>query len=469
VDERLRIRDNRAAEASCVNVRRGIGAAAAATLAALAPAGVARGDGAFPAGQAVLLPADRPQEILLVTNFGFVITEDGGQTWTWTCEQDANTFGVLYQLGPAPRRRLFGVANDGAIHSDDVTCSWQVGGGLLAGQLVTDVFPDPTSADRVLAIGNAGGVASVFESADGGTTFGATLYQASGGDEVNGAEIARSDPRVVYLALMSPDRGPKLARTSDGGASWIVSDLTADLGLGRLRIIAVDPDDPDTVLLRFSSADGGESIAVTRDGGATAAKPLSILHYFTSFARMPGGALILSGMSFVNQRIVPVLFVSRDGGASFQQHDAVPAVLALGQRDGVLYAATDNFTDGYALGASTDEGATWQPVVRFDQVASVRPCVRASAPCQASCQALAGVGLGSPGKIWEPEVCTGSGGSAGGGAAGTNGGAGGAGGGGSSGCGCAAAPAWPGAANGRAALIAAAMLMLGIARRRERE
>jgi MYXO-CTERM domain-containing protein len=444
-----------------VNVRRGIGATALATLAALVPVGAARADGAFPAGQAVLVPADQPQEITLVTNFGFIISEDGGQTWSWTCEQDDNAFGVLYQRGPAPRRRLFGVANGHAIYSDDTTCSWQIGGGLLAAQSVTDVFPDPTNAERVLAIGAAGGVTSVFESGDGGATFGAMLYQASGGDEVNGAEIARSDPRIIYLALMTPERVPKLARTSDGGASWTVSDLGADLGAGRVRIIAVDPNDADTVLLRWLSPAGGEAIGVTRDGGATASKPLSILHYFTSFARMPGGALILSGMASVNQRIIPVLFSSHDGGATFQQHDVVPGVLALGQRDGVLYAATDNFTDGYALGASSDEGATWQPVVRFDQIASIRTCLRANAQCQASCRALAGVGLGSPGKIWEETVCTGSAGSGGaGGAGGARAGPG------SSGCGCAVAPAWPGAAFGLAVLIVA---LFAVALRRERE
>ena len=76
---------------------------------ALAVAGVvmgiaaaARADGAFPAGEAVLVPADNPQEIFLVTNFGVVLSEDGGATWSWSCEQDANALGTFYQLGPAP-------------------------------------------------------------------------------------------------------------------------------------------------------------------------------------------------------------------------------------------------------------------------------------------------------------------------------------------------------------------------------
>src|SRR4029077_20439774 len=91
----------------------------------------ARADGAFPAAEGVIVPAERPQEIMLVTNFGIVQSADGGATWTWSCEQDTNALGLLYQLGPAPRRRLFAVANNKVVTSDDATCSWQVAGGLL--------------------------------------------------------------------------------------------------------------------------------------------------------------------------------------------------------------------------------------------------------------------------------------------------------------------------------------------------
>jgi hypothetical protein len=411
-------------------------AVALAVLVVAAPA-VARADGAFPAGEGVLVPADRPQEIMLVTNFGLVSTEDGGATWTWSCEQDTNALGVLYQLGPAPRRRLFAVANQQVVFSDDATCSWQIAGGMLAGPSVTDVFPDPVNADRVLAIGSAAGVYAVFESADGGATFGAMRLQGAAGELVTSVESARSDPRVVYVASMGAGQSPRLARTGDGGASWTMNDLTADLGPGLPRIIAVDPADPDTVILRWSSTAGGEAIAVTHDGGTSALKTLSIDHYFTSFTRMPDGALVLSAVAAVSPAQKSGLFVSHDGAASFQENDAVPGVLAVAQRGGVLYGATDNFGDGYALGASSDEGVTWQPVVRFDQIGSIKACLRSNAQCQASCEALAGNGLGSPGKIWDETVCsaTSAPGGAGGGAPGGTGGAGTAGSGGATGTG----------------------------------
>ena len=68
---------------------------------------LARADGAFPNGQSILVPADRPDEIVLATNFGLVTSEDAGRTWLYSCEQAATSYGRLYQMGPAPAHRLF--------------------------------------------------------------------------------------------------------------------------------------------------------------------------------------------------------------------------------------------------------------------------------------------------------------------------------------------------------------------------
>src|SRR5262249_33943243 len=151
---------------------------------------------------------------------------------------------------------------------------------------------DPSNADRVLAVAIAGGAYAVFESADGGTTFGSMIYAASNGDAINGVEIARSDPKTVYLSLTSTAKNPKPVKSTDSGAHWTTTDLTTDLGLGLLRIISVDPQDPNTVLMRWSNPSGGEAIGVTRDGGTSASKPLSIANNFTSFARLTDGTLL---------------------------------------------------------------------------------------------------------------------------------------------------------------------------------
>lgn len=366
--------------------------------------GRAFANGAFPDAETVLTPADRPQQLILVTNFGLVMSEDGGQSWQWSCEREANAFGVLYQLGPAPRRRLFAVANDKLVFSDDGSCGWQAAGGALASQLVIDFFPDPNDADRVLAIGYAGGVYAVSPSADGGATFGAPLYEAAAGDGIGGVEIARADPRVIYAAMTTvAGTRPKLARSGDGGATWTVNDLGPMLGAGIARIIAVDPEDPNTVLLRLLGTEG-EAVALTRNGGATVTATLSIAGTFTSYVELPNGTRLVGAM--VDSSTTPALFRSRDGGATFETVSNPPRIRALSQRGGVVYAATDNFGDGYALGTSNNEGTTWHAAMSYRQIQAIIPCLRSDAQCQASCDALAGQGSMSPGMIWEANVCS---------------------------------------------------------------
>ena len=122
-------------------------------------AGTARADGAFPDAQTILLPADRPDEILLATNFGVLASEDAGASWIWSCEQPVNSYGRLYQMGPAPVHRLYTVAGGKLVFSDDGACGWQVAGGALSTQLCEDAFVDPTDGTRVLAAGLTSGAA----------------------------------------------------------------------------------------------------------------------------------------------------------------------------------------------------------------------------------------------------------------------------------------------------------------------
>jgi MYXO-CTERM domain-containing protein len=152
------------------------------------------------------------------------------------------------------------------------------------------------------------------------------------------------------------------------------------------------------VLLRLIGTEG-QAIGLTRDGGATMTKTLEIAGSLTSYVQLPSGARLVGAM--VDSNTTPALFRSRDGAATFEPVPAPPKIRALAQRGGVVYAATDNFGDGYALGASTDEGTTWAKVMSYDQIQAIIPCLRGDAQCQA-----AGQGTMSPGMIWEASVCS---------------------------------------------------------------
>jgi hypothetical protein len=398
---------------------RGVRAARARRALALALAGVcgaallrarpALANGAFPDSLQILLPADRPQQIVLGTNFGIIISDDGGASWTWTCEQKQTVNGSVYAVGPSPRDRFFALSPlVGLAWSDDDSCSWHTAGGALDRALARDFFPDPSDGSHVLAIGSipvdGGSSYQLFESRDGGATFGDPLYTAPPAGTLIGVENALTDPKTIYLALYTttetaPSLHPALVRSTDGGQTWSTRDLEPALGAVKFRIIAVDPADPLTLYVRVSDVDGNtESVAVSRDGGATFTKVLSVGNgVITAFARLASGT-VLVGAIVVTYGLG---FRSTDGGATFQPWFPVPHLRALAERDGKLYAAAKNYTDGWAIGVSTDEGQTFQPLARYDQVRAIRACAQAA--CENSCDFQAGAG------IWAPAVCQGDG------------------------------------------------------------
>ena len=172
---------------------------------------------------------------------------------------------------------------------------WLADGGRRAGgpaghRLRSRTRPTPTTCWRS---DTTGGVFGVFPSRDGGATFDAPLYQAAAGDGIGGVEIARSrSARRLRGDDDAAARGPKLARSGDGGATWTVDGPRPDARRGdRADHRRRSRTDPNTVLLRVLGADG-QAIALTRDGGATVTVTLSIAGTFTSYVaaseRRPG-------------------------------------------------------------------------------------------------------------------------------------------------------------------------------------
>ena len=137
---------------------------------------------------------------------------------------------------------------------------------------------------------------------------------------------------------------------------------------------------------------------------------------------MPNGTLLVSG----DLNGSTPLYRSRDRGATFESVPDPPHVRGLAQRGGMLYAATDNFTDGFAVEASNDEGTTWTGLMEYGQIKAIVRCLKSA--CQDACSTEVGLGL------WTDDVCSadapatatpdaaaGTGGASGGGSGGANG------------------------------------------------
>jgi MYXO-CTERM domain-containing protein len=383
----------------------------------------ARADGAFPDAQSVLLPRDRPDEIILATNFGLVFSEDDGMTWNYTCETDAQTQGGnLYIMGPPTMGgvsgdRLFAVSipPPGAPVSLDDGCSWMQAGGALTDPanpaLASDVFPDPANVSRVFVLAIPGdppdAPGSVYRSLDGGLTYVGPLYTPpddGARPRMTGIEVSASTAGIVYATWY--DRvgdHPHLTTSTDGGSGWSDALLDGQLGLVKPYLAGIDPTDSQTIVLRVISADNSanpfEGLARTRDGGRTWTMPLQIPGgTLAGFVRRQDGSLVAIGTMKSTDGTVPAsyLFRSVDDGQTFSMEPLPFHGKGLAERDGTLFMATDNFQDLVAL-VSSEDGKNWKARMRFDQISAIKACVFAS--CRDSCDLLGGL------TIFPPQTC----------------------------------------------------------------
>ena len=370
-------------------------------LAAAVGGGVTRADGAFPDATNVLLPPDDPQAVTVATNFGLIATADGGRTWAWGCETPLISGGRGYQIatdGQHGPGRIVALSSWGLVHSDDAGCSWSASLGAGQQDSFSDVFVLPAAPSLAWAVGvdpsQAMGLAQVvFSSNDGAGSLTGPLFTAAADQQVLGVEPAAAAPSTVYVTLASGPEAPSLAVTHDGGGHWKTSPLADALGAGFLRIIAVDPADAHLVFIRQSTT-AGDRLLITRDGGVTWAVALTVSGSLSAFLLRSDGALLVGVLGADGSAGG---YRSFDGGQTFVGWPAVPHLRALAERGGVVYAAADDSQDGFALGASTDGGDTFQPRLRYRQVSGVAACVRVE--CAATCRRLAATGL------WPASVC----------------------------------------------------------------
>jgi hypothetical protein len=340
---------------------------------------LAQANGAFPDSLGLLLPRDRPQQILLTTNFGLVRSDDGGASWDWVCEEAIGYGGFLYQIGPPPRNRLFAVTSDGLRVSDDTGCAWLSAAGVLS---ASDVYPDFTDGERVLAIGQAldpavnRSAGALYGSSDAGDNF-ESILGATFGKHLASLEIARSDPGVVYLASATYDAGkwrPALGRSTDAGATWQTHELFDRAGGVVPYILAVDSSDPSRVFLRLKGLMSLDQFAIYDAGTDSLTGMLALNSAMSAFLQRSDGALIVGAMT-------GGAWITTDLGASFTPWAESLHLRALAERDGRIYAGTNHLQDGFALAVSDDAGASWQPLLRFEQITGPRQCGEVAEIC----------------------------------------------------------------------------------------
>lgn len=352
--------------------------AALAILAAVP--GTALANGRFPKTVNVRIQPNDDRVILVPATFGLLISRDQGSTFEWVCEEAigyGGSFDPDYAI--TSDGSIFATTFEGLRVTRDGGCTWQAAGGLSTEEYFADVEigPDGTiwAATASAAVTN-----HIYMSMDNGESF---VAQDEGLPQVwwRSLKIAPSDAQRLYLtgyrvAEALPDGGtvPPSAvffRSDDHGVTWTELDLSAiEFGTQPWFMIeAVAADNPDVLFGRAQGAHNalGDILYRSTDGGMTWAEVLRTEDMIRTVIIRQSGDIIAGTLSDGVHR-------SSDGGNAWTRTEEPDMCCAAEDSAGTLYACGANWEpDFFALGRSQD-GVSWEKVVRFSEIAGAYSC-----------------------------------------------------------------------------------------------
>lgn len=321
-------------------------------------------------------PSD-PDRIVIGATIGLIVSSDGGASWTWVC---AAAFGAdPTQEDPdvvvAGDGALVLATFDGAARGEPDLCDFSFPPGPARDVFVVDLAADPSDAAIVLGLASSGvSDDRLVRSEDSGRTWsavGAPIADIL----TERVAIAPSDPSRIYVSGAIPDptrRRAFVLRSSDGGQSFAQTELALVDGERLPHVVGVDPTDPDRLFVRMARGTvdpRNERLLYSDDGGATFTSILE-LQSMRAFAISEDGRTLFAGSA-----TGAGLWVARDGATVFEQVSDLD-VRCLAVHQGALYVCADQLTEGFALGRSTDDGASVEELLRFEEARTLPECAR---------------------------------------------------------------------------------------------
>jgi photosystem II stability/assembly factor-like uncharacterized protein len=347
---------------------RAIGLAAAAVLLATGSAGA---NGRYPTARflafapgAAVGPQGHPLVMALQTTFGIVSTSDGGARWHLACEA---AIGFATDWDPplvisASEAVIAGLPSGLAV-ARPAYCAFDLPASAPV-EPVLDLAIDGRGR-RIVAAAASRGIAVSDDD-------GATWRRGAAVDRflVSTIEIAPGHPERIY-ATGYLDASAVLLRSDDGGMTF--AETTRDFMGGLSAYIAgVDAGDPEVIYLRIDLAEGGTTLARSADGGRTFLGLIRTNNPMTGVALAPDGRTLWAGSPGVSER--DGIFRSTDAGATWQRVHQGVTPLCLRARGDLLYVCADNGRDGFALGYSRDGGATFAPLLAWKDLLGPEAC-----------------------------------------------------------------------------------------------
>jgi MYXO-CTERM domain-containing protein len=338
----------------------------------------ARAHGRFPQTGLIAFHPTDPSTILVRATFGLLVTHDDGETWRYVCLE---ALGARATEDPkvllASDGAIVAAVFDGLSLGTDDGCAWVFPTPALTETVVIDAVRGSDTASSFFALtSNGSGDNGLYRSADDGRSFTATnaaidpiLFET--------VRVAPSDPMRIYLSGAYPPsatepRRPFIYRSLDGGATFESFAFT-DFGTGdrNVYLLGVDPRDPARLLAHVRS-DATDRVLESTDGGETFS-PLLEVNDVDAFAWSDDGNTV-----YVGGRIETGLYRSDDGGETFANVRSDVSIGCASLRGTELFVCAENYDDGFAIGKSTDMGATFETILAFSEITGPVECTAGS-------------------------------------------------------------------------------------------
>ena len=351
-----------------------------AAVLVLALAATASANGRPPLTNGVFFKPGDTQSIYIRSTFGLLISHDDGCSFRWVCEK---AIGYGGEFDPK-----YAVATDGTIFattfrglkvSRDGGCTWTMA-PVGPGEIWVDAIDVGPNGDVWVATAESAAPNNVYRSTDNGATF-AARGMLSPQVWWKSVRVAPSDPKIVYVAGYQVAGAPtaRLYRSDDAGENWTEHPLFGEqrdpptMKFGATPIVlvaAVDPKDPNSVLLTSIEANPpkGDRLYRSTDGGVTFKQVLATNDKIRDAFFAADGSVYVATLG-------SGAYHSTDRGASFAPLVAPPQLGCLGQRsDGSLVGCGANWEPDFKAVARTTDGAKWQKVFRFVELAGPVQC-----------------------------------------------------------------------------------------------